>query len=65
MDLVLAKGCEIRRHDQYVVLVLETADDHPEVAAVLSPREARHIVSRMGKAANDAASAASRMREAA
>lgn len=61
MTTIAASACEIARHGVTVVLTLETpGEDERDVAAVMSPREARRLMSRLGKAANDAASAHAR-----
>jgi hypothetical protein len=58
--MILASACEVRRHEDKVVLVLKTPSDEKNIAAVMSPREARHLLGRLGKASNDAASYAAR-----
>lgn len=56
-----ARACEVARAGEYVVLVLED-DEDGKLVAVMSPKEARRLLSRIGKAANDAAAAAERER---
>jgi hypothetical protein len=51
---------EIRVVEDKVVLVLELADERPPAVAVMSPREAHSLRSRLHKAANDASAAAQR-----
>ena len=60
MTTIAASGCVVARHGVVVVLTLETPGGGEDVAAVMSPKEARRLMSRVGKAANDAASAAAR-----
>lgn len=55
-----ASSCEVARVGERVVLVLETPSDDKDLAAVMSPKEARRLINRLGKAANDASSAAAR-----
>lgn len=51
-----ASSCEVSRVGEHVVLMLETPSDDKNLAAVMSAKEARRLVNRLGKAANDAAS---------
>jgi hypothetical protein len=62
---VRAESCELRRAGANVVLILEAAGEAEDVAAVMSPKETRHLANRLGKAANDAAAAAARQERAA
>ena len=56
---------EIRIVENNVVLVVEAGDSGPPIVAVMTPREAHHLRSRLHKAANDASAALARKKAAA
>lgn len=60
-----AVAIETRVVEDKVVLVVEATDGLPPIIAVMTPREAHGLCSRLRKAANDASSAAARKRAAA
>lgn len=60
MDAQRAAAVEILVVSDTVVLKLEPVGDGPALVAVMTPREAHHLRSRLHKGANDAGAAAAR-----